>query len=62
MQKQLTTIAIPVASLFLFSCSGGSLAELSRILIENNSTAVAVPDFTRGNWNKIKGFRHAFLD
>lgn len=39
-----------------------SLAELSRISIENNSAPVEVPDFTRGNWNKIQGFRHAFAD
>lgn len=39
-----------------------SLAELSRISIEHNSAAVEVPDFTRGGWNKIQGFRHAFVD
>lgn len=39
-----------------------SLAELSRISIENNSAPVEVPDFTRGNWNKTQGFRHAFAD
>ena len=39
-----------------------SMAELSRISIENNSAPVEVPDFTRGNWNKIQGFRHAFAD
>ncbi len=39
-----------------------SLAELSRISIENGSAPVEVPDFTRGNWNKIEGFRHAFAD
>ena len=39
-----------------------SLAELGRISIEHNSTAVEVPDFTRGNWNRIRGFRHAFVD
>ena len=39
-----------------------SLAELSRISIENNSTAVEVPDFTRGNWNRIRGYKHAFVD
>ena len=39
-----------------------SLAELSRISIENGSAPVEVPDFTRGNWNKIQGFRHAFVD
>lgn len=37
-----------------------SAAELSRISLENNSAAVEVPDFTRGGWNKVKGFRHAF--
>lgn len=39
-----------------------SLAELTRISLENNSAPVAVPDFTRGNWNKIDGFKHAFVD
>ncbi len=39
-----------------------SLGELSRISIEHNSAAVEVPDFTRGGWNKIQGFRHAFKD
>jgi predicted dehydrogenase len=39
-----------------------SLAELSRISIKHNSAAVEVPDFTRGGWNKIQGFRHAFID
>ncbi|SFL10995.1 hypothetical protein SAMN05216357_11889, partial [Porphyromonadaceae bacterium KH3CP3RA] len=39
-----------------------SLAELSRISIENNNSPVEVPDFTRGNWDKVRGFRHAFVD
>ena len=39
-----------------------SLAELSRISLENNNAPVVVPDFTRGNWNKIDGYRHAFVD
>lgn len=39
-----------------------SLAELSRISIENNSAPVEVPDFTRGYWNQIDGYRHAFVD
>jgi len=37
-----------------------SLAELTRISIENNSVPVQVPDFTRGGWNKVKGYSHAF--
>ena len=39
-----------------------SLAELSRISIENNSASVEVPDFTRGHWNEVQGFKHAFVD
>lgn len=39
-----------------------SVIELSRISLENNNAPVAVPDFTRGNWNRIKGFTHAFAD
>lgn len=34
------------------------LAPLSRISIENGSAPVEVPDFTRGAWNKIQGYRH----
>jgi hypothetical protein len=36
------------------------LAPLTAISIENGSAPVAIPDFTRGNWDKTKGFRHAF--
>lgn len=39
-----------------------SMAELTRISIENNSAAVAIPDFTRGGWNKVKGYKHAFAN
>lgn len=37
-----------------------SLAPLSRISLENGSAPVEVPDFTRGNWNKVQGYRHAY--
>ena len=39
-----------------------SLAELGALSMDNGCAAVAFPDFTRGNWNKVKGFRHAFAD
>ncbi len=37
-----------------------SLAELGTLSMDNNCAAVAVPDFTRGHWNDVKGFRHAY--
>ncbi len=37
------------------------MAELTGLSIKNNSASVAIPDFTRGGWNKIKGYRHAFV-
>lgn len=37
------------------------MAELTRISIENGSAPVAVPDFTRGGWDKVKGYRHFFV-
>ncbi|MDR1004229.1 MAG: Gfo/Idh/MocA family oxidoreductase [Prevotellaceae bacterium] len=36
------------------------LAPLTALSIENSSAPVAIPDFTRGGWDKIKGYRHAF--
>ena len=36
------------------------MADLTRLSIENGNAPVAVPDFTRGSWNKWKGYRHAF--
>jgi predicted dehydrogenase len=39
-----------------------SLPELTRISLENGNMPVAVPDFTRGGWNKIDGYRHAFAE
>lgn len=38
------------------------LSELTRISLENGNSPVAVPDFTRGAWNRINGYRHAFVD
>ena len=38
-------------------CCLGELGELS---MDHNSAPIAVPDFTRGHWNDIQGFRHAF--
>ena len=37
-----------------------SLAELGAISMDNNCAAVAFPDFTRGHWNDVKGYKHAF--
>ncbi len=37
------------------------LVPLSKISLERNSAPVAVPDFTRGHWNDVQGFRHAFV-
>lgn len=38
------------------------LPELTRISLENGNMPVAVPDFTRGSWNKVQGYRHAFAE
>ncbi len=37
-----------------------SLAELGSLSMDHNSAPVTMPDFTRGDWRKIKGYRHAF--
>lgn len=37
-----------------------SLIPLTAISIENGSAPVEVPDFTRGAWNKVQGYRHAY--
>ena len=31
-----------------------SIVELSRISVENESKAVEIPDFTKGNWTLLK--------
>ena len=36
------------------------LAELGQISMDNGCAAVAFPDFTRGEWNVIKGYKHAY--
>ena len=36
------------------------LAELGTLSMDHNCAAVAVPDFTRGNWNKVKGYSHKY--
>lgn len=36
------------------------LGPLTRLSLENGSAPVAIPDFTRGAWDRIKGYRYAF--
>lgn len=36
------------------------LAELGELSMDNNCAPVEFPDFTRGDWNKIKGYKHAY--
>lgn len=40
-----------------WSCIG----ELTAVSLEHNSAPVAVPDFTRGDWDKTDGYHHAML-
>jgi predicted dehydrogenase len=36
------------------------LAELGALSMDHGCAPVAIPDFTRGEWNKVKGYRHAY--
>ena len=36
------------------------LAELGALSMDNNCAAVTFPDFTRGHWNDVKGYKHAY--
>ncbi|MDE7110459.1 MAG: Gfo/Idh/MocA family oxidoreductase [Muribaculaceae bacterium] len=36
------------------------LGELGALSMDNNSAAVTFPDFTRGHWNDVKGYKHAY--
>lgn len=38
------------------------LAELGALSMDNNSAAVAFPDFTRGHWNESQSYTHAYAD
>ena len=38
------------------------LSPLSKLSLENGSVPVEIPDFTRGAWNKQKGYKHAFVN
>lgn len=39
-----------------------SMGELTRISIENGSKPVKIPDFTRGDWNKVDGLTFYFAE
>ena len=39
-----------------------AIQPLSELSIENGSAPVEFPDFTRGAWNKVKGYRHAGVE
>lgn len=36
------------------------LGELGALSMDNNSAAVTFPDFTRGHWNDVEGYKHAY--
>ncbi len=36
------------------------LAELGALSMDNNCAPVEIPDFTRGHWNELKGYTHAY--
>ena len=36
------------------------LAELGSLSMDNNCASVEFPDFTRGSWKKVKGYKHAY--
>lgn len=38
------------------------LGELTRLSLENHSAPVAIPDFTRGAWQRVKGYKHYFAN
>ena len=38
------------------------LAELGSLSMDNGCAPVAIPDFSRGHWNELKGFRYAYAD
>lgn len=38
------------------------LAPLTELSLENGSAPVVIPDFTRGSWDKVQGYRHAFAE
>ncbi|WP_455587677.1 Gfo/Idh/MocA family protein [Bacteroides sp.] len=38
------------------------LAELGELSMDNNYASVAFPDFTRGEWNKVQGYMHAYAN
>ncbi len=38
------------------------LAELGELSLDHNCAPVAVPDFTRGHWNDLQGFHHAYKE
>ncbi|MDE6862514.1 MAG: Gfo/Idh/MocA family oxidoreductase [Alistipes sp.] len=39
-----------------------AIGALTALSLEHGSAPVAVPDFTRGDWNKIDGYRHATVE
>jgi hypothetical protein len=38
------------------------LAELGSLSMDNNCASVAFPDFTRGHWNEVEGYRHVYSE
>ncbi len=38
------------------------LVPLTAVSLEHGGVPVEIPDFTRGAWDRIKGYRHAYAE
>ena len=38
------------------------ISDLSRLSLENGSMPVEVPDFTRGEWDRLDGYSYSFAE
>ena len=60
-QRDVLQLAVPPIPTVRVGFIGlGMRGPLTRLSLENNSMPVAIPDFTRGAWNRINGFSFAF--
>ena len=59
MGKQWISGGLPLDQDVYDAAEWSCLGELTAASIENKGMPVMFPDFTRGDWNKVEGYKHA---
>ena len=62
MRKILTLVVSTLLPVFAIAQEADTTAAPTLLSLQNGCKPVEIPDFTRGAWDRVKGFSYAFAE